>query len=96
MASIKATFTLDPETAALLGRMSESLRRSKSEIVRDAILDFGERVDRLSERERAQLLVRFDDLVPKIPERSADEVDQELAELRTARQGGGRGDRSEL
>ncbi len=90
MASVKATFTLDPETASRLSRMADQLQRSKSEIVREAVFDYSTRIDRLSERERARMLAAFDDLVPRIPERAASEVDAELAELRAARESGGR------
>ena len=91
MASVKATFTLDPETANRLAQMADQLQRSKSEIVREAVLDYGARMDRLGERERARMLTAFDDLVPRIPERAASEVDAELADLRAARESGGRG-----
>lgn len=94
MASVKATFTLDPQTAERLGRTAERLRRSKSEVVREAILDYSERIDRLGERERLRLLEAFDDLVPRIPERTAAAVDAELAEIRDSRRRGGRGGRA--
>ena len=93
MASVKATFTLDPRTVARLNETAERLQRSKSEVVREAIHDFSDRADRLSERERRRMLAAFDELVPQIPERPASEVDAELAEIRMARRGGGRGDR---
>lgn len=93
MASTKATFTLDPDTIARLAATAERQQRSKSEIVRLAIHDFSERAERLSERERRQLLARFDELVPKIPERPAAAVDAELAAVRGARRRGGRGGR---
>lgn len=90
MASVKATFTLDPQTAGRLAQMADQLQRSKSEIVREAVLDYGERIDRLSERERARMLVAFDELVPRIPARPQAAVDAELADLRGARERGGR------
>lgn len=93
MASTKATFTLDPETMARLAETAERQQRSKSEVVRLAIHDFSDRAERLSERERRQLLARFDELVPKIPERPAAAVDAELESVRSARRSGGRGGR---
>src|ERR687892_1310651 len=90
MASVKATFTLDETTAARLAQAAERLKRPKSEGVRDAILDYSERLDRLSERERLSLLRSFDELVPLIPERPEAEVDAELESLRESRRGGGR------
>lgn len=91
MASVKATFTLDEETVARLRRLSSRTERSKSELVREAILDYSERRERLSDRERLQLLRSYDELVPEIPERPAAEVDAELAAVREARRSGGRG-----
>lgn len=91
MASVKATFTLDPETVGRLAETAERLRRPKSAVVREAILDYSERAERLSERERRRLLERFDELVPRIPERGEAEVEEEIGALRAARRGGGRG-----
>jgi hypothetical protein len=90
MASVKATFTLDEATAARLAQTAERLGRPKSAVVREAILDYSERLDRLGERERLQLLSVFDELVPRIPERPEEEVDAELARLRESRRAGGR------
>ena len=64
-------------------------RAARDQVVREAIRDFGDRTERLSERERQRLLEAFDRLVPAIPPR-AKEVDRELAALRRARRAGGR------
>ena len=91
MATVKMTFSLDELTAARLNDTAASLRKPKSEIVREAILDYAERAGRLTEAERRRLLGVFDELVPAIPARPDNEVDEELAELRRARRLGGRG-----
>ena len=91
MASVKMTFSLDASTAARLDEVAAALRTPKSEVVRDAIRDYADRVGRLTEAERRRLLGVFDDLVPAIPARPSAEVDAELAELRRARRQGGRG-----
>jgi predicted DNA-binding protein len=88
--AVKATFTLDEATAARLARLAERLRRPKSQVVREAILDYSERADRLGERERLRLLRDFDELVARIPERPLAEVEAELASLRESRRSGGR------
>jgi len=88
---VKMTFSLDALTAARLNDTAASLHKPKSEIVREAILDYAERAGRLTEAERRRLLGVFDELVPAIPPRPEDEVDEELAELRRARRLGGRG-----
>ena len=84
------TFTLDEETAARLRQASERMSMPKSQVVREAIRDYSERVGRLSERERLRLLSAFDELVPRIPPRPAREVERELKDIRAARRGGGR------
>jgi hypothetical protein len=88
------TFSLDAATAARLDDTAAALHKPKSEVVREAIRDYAERVGRLTEVERRRLLGIFDELVPSIPERPTEAVDAELAELRQARQGGGRGRRA--
>ncbi|MCY7419260.1 MAG: ribbon-helix-helix protein, CopG family [Chloroflexi bacterium] len=91
MATIKMTFSLDEATAARLSFAAESLRKPKSEVVREAILDYADRVGRLTEAERLRLLGVFDEVIAAIPVRLAGEVDRELAELRRSRRMGGRG-----
>jgi hypothetical protein len=89
MATVKMTFSLDETTAAHLNDAAASLHKPKSEIVREAILDYAERVGRLTEADRRRLLRVFDEVVPAIPARPASEIDEELAELRRARRLGG-------
>lgn len=95
MATIKMTFSLDEITAQRLNQTAERLKLAKSEVVREAILDYAARAGRLSDKERLHLLQAFDNHVPKIPERPVAEVDQELDEIRRTRQGGGRGGSTE-
>ena len=90
MASVKMTFSLDEATATRLSQTADALRKPKSEVVRDAIEDYADRLGRLSEAERRRLLQAFDELVPDIPARPASEVDKELADLRRSRRQGGR------
>jgi hypothetical protein len=88
--AIKVTFTLDRISLDRLQEAAERLSVAKSEVVREAILEFHERIGRLSERERSKMLSAFDELVPQIPERSAAAVDEELAEVRRVRKTSGR------
>ena len=90
MATTKATFTLDEETVVRLKVASERLGKPKSEIVREAIHDYVDRMGKLSERERVRLLRILDEMAPKIPERPLSEVEAEIEEIRRARRGGGR------
>ena len=88
MATVKMTFSLDEATAVRLNDASAALGKPKSEVVREAIRDYAERMGRLSEAERIRLLGVFDDVVSAIPERPADEVKAELADVRYARRRG--------
>ena len=90
MAAIKVTFTLDHDTIRRLKDAAQRLARPQSAVVREAIQDFHDRIGMLSGRERTRLLRAFDHLVPKIPRRPAESVEQELAALRRARRAGGR------
>lgn len=90
MASIKVTFTLDSKTIERLANAADRLAVPKSEVVREAIAEFHDRLGRLSERERTALLRTFDEVVPRIAPRSAKNVRRELAAIRQARRSGGR------
>jgi hypothetical protein len=90
MATTKVTFTLDEATINRLEHAASTLAKPKSEVVREAILDYSERIGRLSERERLHMLKAFDELFPKIPVRDNREVERELKEIRRARRSGGR------
>ena len=87
---VKVTFTLDRATIERLRRAAQRLQKPRSEVVRSAIRDYSDRVGRLSEQERLQMLRRFDALVPAIPPRPAREVDDEIRRVRAARRHGGR------
>lgn len=90
MANIKMTFSLDEASAARLRSTAAALGKPKSEVVREAILDYSQRKGRLGEAERRRLLAAFDKLVPEIPSRPLEEVKQELDLIRQARRQGGR------
>jgi hypothetical protein len=90
MATVKMTFSLDEATARRLDEAAERTRKPKSAVVREAILDYADRVGRLTEAERIRLLGIFDELVPAIPAKSAAAVDAELRTLRDTRRRGGR------
>jgi hypothetical protein len=91
MATTKVTFTLDQATLSRLEQAAARLSLPKSQVVREAILEYYERIGRLSERERLTLLRTFDEVLPRIPTRDAGEVDREIRAVRRARRSGGRG-----
>ncbi|MFN8619870.1 MAG: ribbon-helix-helix protein, CopG family [Chloroflexota bacterium] len=72
MATVKMTFSLDETTAARLTGAASLLRKPKSEVVRDAILEYADRVDRLTDGERQHLLRVLDELMASDPTRSVD------------------------
>lgn len=90
MATVKATFTLDEQAVRRLELAAERTGRSKSAVVRDAIGEYSERGDRLSEAERRRMLQAIDEFSAKLPTRPQSEVEAELAEIRAARRSGGR------
>ena len=87
---VKVTFSLAPETVAMLNELADRLGKPKSSVVRDAIHDYHARTDRLSEGERIRMLAAFDELSPKSMARTDDDVEQELEEIRASRRLGGR------
>jgi predicted transcriptional regulator len=91
----KVTFSVDDETIEQLTRTAERLRRSKSQVVREAIQEYAARADRLTEAERQRLLKDLEECLRRIPERPAADVDRELAALRRARRSGGRAGRGQ-
>ena len=95
MATKKVTFTLDAETVHRIEDAAEILAKPKSQIVREAVADYHSRIGRLSKSEIQRRLKIFDTLLPLIPARPQQEVDDELEEIRQARRSGGRLTRSE-
>ncbi len=89
------TFSLDEPTAKRLKATAQRLSLPQSHVVREAIRDYAARADRLSEEERSRLLALFDDLVPQIHGKDAEDVDEEIRAVRAARRGGGRASQSE-
>lgn len=86
----KVTFTLDEPTIRRLELAAQRLEKPKSQIVRDAVADYYERIGRLSELERQRLLAAFDRLVPAIPRRAPAGVKREIDDIRASRRAGGR------
>ena len=87
---VKVTFTLDDETVEQIRHAAARQRKPQSQIVREAVAEYAARGDRLSERERLELLGVLDKLASARPTRSVRAVDAELRELRAARRQGGR------
>jgi len=86
----RVTFSLDDETVEQIRRTAARLQRPQSHVVRDAVADYAARTDRLSERERQQLMGVLERLRDARPTRPAAAVDDELKAIRAARRAGGR------
>lgn len=95
MAKVKVTFTLDQSTIERLQLAAARLRKPKSQIVREAIHEYSERIDRLSEAERVRMLRVLDEFLANAPKRPVEEVEAELEAIREARRHGGRRTRVE-
>jgi metal-responsive CopG/Arc/MetJ family transcriptional regulator len=87
---VKATFSLPEETMAQIQRAAARLGKAQSHVVRDAVADYAERTDRLSERERREMLGVLEALRTSPRSRPAPAVDREIAAVRAARRRGGR------
>lgn len=87
---MKLTFSLDLETVSRLRQAAERRRIPQSQVVREAIAEYGTRLGRLGELERAAMLRTFDQVVPAVPSKPASTADGELRSLRAARRRGGR------
>jgi predicted transcriptional regulator len=91
MATTKVTFTFDQATIQRLEDAAARLDKPKSEIVREAIHDYHQRIGRLSESEKQRMLRILDEIAKRPPTRPQQEVEAELKEIRRARRHGGRG-----
>jgi hypothetical protein len=87
---VKVTFTLDEKTVGKLQDASERLSKPKSEIVREAVIDYHARLGRLSEEERLRMMRVLEKHLARPPQRSNAETDRELKELRASRRSGWR------
>jgi hypothetical protein len=87
---IRVTFTVDEETVATLRQVSARLKKPQSVVLREAIKDYAERADRLSDEERDRLLAHLKKMRARKPTRTQAEVDAEIADIRAARRTGGR------
>jgi len=81
----KLTFSLDEETVRTLRRVAEQKRKPQSLVVREAIVEYAAREDRLSDAERTRRLDVLRELKPHPPTRPQQEVDRELRDLHRSR-----------
>lgn len=82
------TLTLDEETIQRIEMVAEHLGKSSSEVVRDALANYRDLPDKLTEAERQRMLKALERIRQQPPSRPQEEVERELRELRLARHGG--------
>lgn len=87
---VKMTFNFSEETAAHLRETASRLKKTNTDVVREAIEEAYKKSDRMSDEERERKLAFLKEYAKKLPTRSAAEVDRELAELRESRRTGWR------
>jgi len=87
---VKVTFTLDEATVSRLRQAAERTNKPQSQVVREAVKDYADRVGRLSEAERLRMLAAIDTIIKRKPTRPQSEVDAELRAIRAGRRTGGR------
>ncbi len=90
MKSVRATFSLNAETADAIQRLAMAWRISKSAVVRKAVEELDARRDLLTERERLRLLGTLDRWLANEPTRPRTEALAEIEEIRKARRAAGR------
>jgi hypothetical protein len=90
MATDKVTFTLDEATVHMIADAAERLAKPKSQVVREAVSEYHDRIGCLSARERLEKLRLLDTLLPLIPSRGRGATQRELKAIREARRAGGR------
>jgi predicted DNA-binding protein len=84
----KVTFSLDYQTVRTLRTLAERKQKPQSLVVREAIVEYAAKDEKLSEAERARKLQVIRHLRSQPPTRDESSVDKELAELRRSRKVG--------
>jgi predicted transcriptional regulator len=86
----KLTFSMPDDTVRALRRAAERTGKSQSAVVREAIVEYEKRADRLTEDERQRMLALMERVMARPADRTSADVDAELREIRRARRHGGR------
>jgi len=87
---VKMTFTFDELTVEILRRTSARLKKPNSVVVREAIQNYAESADRLSDDERRHMVRLLDRIVDSPTNRTGVSVDKEIRDIRATRRRGGR------
>jgi hypothetical protein len=92
---VKVTFTLDEATVGRLRETAARLAKPVSDVLREAIMDYHAKTDRLNEDEKQRMCRVLNEYMKSPATRPQEEVDREIAEIRAARRSGGRRTRVE-
>ncbi len=84
----KMTFSLDDETVRTLRAIAERKQKPQSVVVREAIVEYAAKDEKLSEAERTRKLQLIRHLKSRPPTRDQSRVDRELSDLRRSRKTG--------
>ena len=84
----KMTFSLDDETVRTLRLLADRKQKPQSVIVREAIVEYAAKDEKLSDAERSRKLQLIRQLRSQPQTRDVSAVDEELAELRRSRKVG--------
>ena len=87
---VRVTFSLDDATIARIRQTAERLGKPQSQVVREAVAEYAERADRLSDEERRHALSVLGRRASRWLGSQAAGVDRELRAIRAARKAGGR------
>ncbi len=82
---VKVTYSLDDATVRRIRRAAARLGKPQSHVVREAVAEYDARTDRLSESERLRLLEVLDRWRKEPAERSREDAEAELREIRLSR-----------
>ena len=85
---VKLTFSLDQQTVDLLRHAAERSRKPQSLIVREAIVQYAGREEKLSAEDQERLLAVVHRMKNRPATRSQAEVESELKDVRRARRTG--------
>jgi predicted DNA-binding protein len=84
----KVTFSLDDETLRTLRLVAERKQKPQSLVVREAIVEYAAKDEKLSDVDRTRKLQLIRQLKSAPPTRDAGSVDRELGDLRRSRKAG--------
>ncbi len=84
----KVTFSLDDETVRTLRAVAERTQKPQSAVVREAIVEYAAKDEKLSDPDRARKLQLIRQLRAQPPTRDQAGVDRELDDLRRSRKAG--------